>query len=156
EEPLAEQVLDAGGRLVLVGDAAPEQVPDVRRQGVDLPLLAVERKRVVTAVLEPERLVEAALQVVRLALELRAEPRIAPHAVREPCAASARVVDVALDLARRARQGRERAVAPHDRVPRVFPALVLEATLGVATLVLDVAVAVAVAEVVDPRERRAS
>src|SRR5262249_28103970 len=50
---------------------------------------------------------------------------------------------------------REGAVPPHDRVPRVLPALVLETGLGVAALVLDIAVAVAVAEVVDPAERGA-
>ena len=40
--------------LVVVDDAAPEQVPDVRGERVDLPLLAVEREREELALRDPE------------------------------------------------------------------------------------------------------
>ena len=62
-------------------------------------------------------------------------------------------IDVALDLDERDRALGERAVADADRVGRVLPALVDEAAFGLA-LVLDEAVAVEVAVVVDPVERR--
>src|SRR5262249_32299774 len=65
------------------------------------------------------------------------------------------VVDVPLDLAGRPRRRRQSAIGVDDRVPRVLPALVVQARLGLP-LVLDVAVAVAVAEAVDPVQRRPS
>ena len=94
----------------------------------------------------PEVLVEAALQLGRLAARAARRASSSSQTSRASRArAHLRVVDVALDLAGRARQLRERAVGEEDRVPRVLPALVLEAGLGVPALVLDVAVAVAVA-----------
>ena len=66
-----------------------------------------------------------------------------------------RVVRVALKLAGRAREARQRAVAVGDRVPRVLPALVLEPGLLVAALVRDVAVALEVRVLVDPVQGRA-
>src|SRR5262249_44846717 len=62
---------------------------------------------------------------------------------------------VALDLARRAWGRGERSVGERDRIPRVLPALVVEAGLRVAPLVFDVAVAVPIAVVIDPVARRA-
>src|SRR5262245_30962526 len=51
-------------------DPAPEQVPDVRAERVDLLLLAVEREHVEAAAgLVPERLVEARAQLPRLPVE---------------------------------------------------------------------------------------
>src|SRR5207245_8991015 len=92
-------------------DAAPQQVPDVRAERIDAPLLAVERKRVVAAALvAPERLVEPALELVRLGVEPVSELAVTPHLacqVRDP---PLRVVDVPLNLARRARRLRNRAV----------------------------------------------
>ena len=80
----------------------------------------------------------------------------APHTcARQARGADLGVVDVALQLAGRARRRRQRAVRERDRVPGVLPALVLEAGLLVAPLVLDVAVAVAVAVFVDPGDGRA-
>ena len=70
-------------------------------------------------------------------------------------AAHLRVVGVALELAGRAREARQRAVAVGDRVPGVLPALVLEPGLLVAALVRDVAVALEVRVLVDPVQRRA-
>ena len=80
---------------------------------------------------------------------------VLPDEPRQPRAADLRVVGVALQLAGRPREARQPAVAVRDRVPRVLPALVLEAGLLVAALVPDVAVALEVGVLVDPGERRA-
>ena len=86
-------------------DPAPEQVADVRAERVDAPLLAVERERVVAAaVLDPERLVEAAPQLGRLRLEPGGERIVAPDGARELGDPQLRVVDVALHLGRRDRR----------------------------------------------------
>src|SRR5438132_13950411 len=144
----------AGNRvgLVVVDDSTPEEVADVRRQRIDLPLVAVERQREELTLRQPEVGVEPLLQHCRFVPEARRELGIVPNVAREARTAALRVVDVALDLARRNRAGRERPVGEQDRVPRVLPALVLEARLGVPPLVLDVAVSVAVAVAVDPRQ----
>src|SRR6185503_3642899 len=59
EEPIAQQVASAGARLVLVGDATPQQMPDVRGQRIDLAFLAVERQREEAALGDPVVGVEA-------------------------------------------------------------------------------------------------
>src|SRR5205085_11306875 len=118
-------------------------------------LLAVECERVETALLDPEVRVESLLELLRFGLEPIREPGIAPDLARESRCAHLRVVDVPLDLASRDRALRNRAVGEADRVPRVLPALVLEARLRVSPFVLDVAVPVAIAPLVDPFERRA-
>ena len=83
------------------------------------------------------------------------ERRILPDEPRESRAADLRVVGVPLQLAGGPGEARQLAVAVRDRVPRVLPALVLEAGLLVAALVPDVAVAPEIGVVVDPGERRA-
>ena len=75
---------------------------------------------------------------------------IVPDLARQPGAAHLGVVGVALQLAGGAREAGQASVAVGDRVPRVLPALVLEARLLVAPLVRDVAVALQVGVVVDP------
>ena len=80
---------------------------------------------------------------------------VVPDLAGEARRASLRVVDVALDLAGRDRSLRERAVGELDRVPAVLPALVDQAGGRVAAFVLDVAVAVEVAAVLDPGQRSA-
>ncbi len=130
---------------VVVDDPAPEQLADVGRQRVDGLLVAVQSERVEAAVLKPEVVVERLLQLLGLVLELGGERVVLPDLARQACAAAARVVGVPLQLAGRARQLRERSVRELDRIPRVLPALILEPALGVATLVLDVAVTVAIA-----------
>ena len=79
-----------------------------------------------------------------------AQPGIVPDVARQARHAHLGVVDVALQLAGRARRRRDRAVGERDRVPRVLPALVVEPGLGDAPLVLDVSVAVAIAVPIDP------
>ena len=151
EEPRAH----AGGarralRLRLVDDPAPEQVPVVRGERVDLAAVGVEREREVLAVLDPEVAVEAPLEVGGLASRARRRTPRPSRSRGEARAADLGVVGVALELARRAREARQSAVAVGDRVPGVLPALVLEAGLLVAALVGDVAVALQVGVLVDP------
>ena len=100
----------------------------------------------------PERLVETRAQLCRLALEPLGELRVVPRLARDLGEPELRVVDVALHLARRDRRRREAAVVEALRVARVLPRLVLEPARG-APLVLDEAVAVAVAVLVDPAQR---
>src|SRR5947209_10779818 len=137
-----------------VDNAAPEQMPNVRRDGVDFAAVTVDRERERLAILEPEVAIEARFQLRRLPLEALRERRVVPEGSSQAGGTDLGIVDVALDLARRPRQLRHRAVGEEDRVPGVFPALVLEPGLHVA-LVLDVAVAIAVAVGIDPVEGRA-
>jgi hypothetical protein len=143
---------DHVGPLV-VDDPAPEQVPHVRAQAVHPLLLAVEGQREAPALRDPEVLQEPAAQRVGIRVEAVGERRVLPHLAREPGGPPFGVVDVALDLAGRDRARGDPAVPEQDRVPRVLPALVHQAGLRVARLVLDVAVAVAVAPDVDPLQR---
>ena len=62
-------------------------------------------------------------------------------------------VDVALDLAERDRPLSQRTVSMEDRVKRVFPSLIGKAAVRFA-VILDKAVAIAVAVLVDPEQRR--
>src|SRR6266446_621879 len=156
EEARSEQMSDNVVGTVVVDDPAPEQLADVGRERVDGLLVTVQGERVEAAVREPEVVVERLLQLLGLVLELGGERVVVPDLARQACAAAARVVGVALQLAGRARQLRERPVRELDRIPRVLPALILEPALGVATLVLDVAVTVAIAVFIDPRQRGTS
>ena len=70
---------------IVVDDAAPEQVADVRRERVDRPLVAVEGKGVITTILKPEVVVERLLDLVRLVLEAPCRGSSARHdVVRKP------------------------------------------------------------------------
>src|SRR5262249_54340967 len=117
--------------------------------------LRVECEGEVPAVLDPEVAVEAALEVGRLPLQLVRVGWVLPDLAREARTADLSVVRVALELARRARQSGQPAVAARDRAPRVLPALVLQTGLLVAPLVGHVAVSLQVRVLVDPVERGA-
>ena len=133
-------------------DAAPEEVADVGAKGVDLALVAVECEGVVpAALLDPERLVEALPQLLRLPFQPGRELALAPHLARKLRDAPFCVVDVALHLARRNRGIRQAAVVEALRIPGVLPRLVLEPAVR-ATLVLDETVTVPIAVLVDPFE----
>ena len=149
EKPVAHQQLDAARGLVLVCDAAPEQVADVRRDGVDDPPVAVDGERVASSILHPVVAVELRLERGRRLLEPLGEPGIVPDLPRQSRTADLRVVHIPLDLARRPRQLRVGAVREQDGVPGVLPALVFQPGFHV-TLIIDVAVTVAVAVIVDP------
>ena len=75
--------------LVLVGDAAPQQVPDVRGERVDLALLPSSASAKKLALRHPEVLVEARLELRGLALQLLgpARDRSRPRAPGAPSAA---------------------------------------------------------------------
>src|SRR5437773_842531 len=88
----------------LVDDAAPQQVAVVRRERVDLIAVGVEREREVFTVVDPEVAVEAALQGGGVLLELLRELGVAPDLACETRPAHLRVIRVALQLARRARE----------------------------------------------------
>src|SRR5450756_1997601 len=109
--------------------------------GFDLAPVRVAGEGVVAALLDPEVAIEAALEVGGLLLELVGERGVLPEKPRQAGAPHFGVVGVTLQLAGGAREARQRAVLVRDRVPRILPALVLEAGLLVAPLVPDVAVA---------------
>src|SRR5204862_2096549 len=81
---------------------------------------------------------------------------VLPDRAREPRGPDLRVVGIALQLAGRPREAGQTAVAIGDRVPGVFPALVLESGLPVAPAIGDVAVAEQIGVFIDPVQRRAS
>ena len=70
-------------RLRLVDDAAPEEVPDVRCERVDLRTVRVKCEREELTVLDPEVPVEPFFQIGRLLLQLIGERRITPDRTRE-------------------------------------------------------------------------
>jgi hypothetical protein len=119
-------------------------------EGVDLAPVRVAGEGIVASLLDPEVAVETALEVGGLLLELVGERGVLPEKPRQAGAPHFGVVGVALQLAGGAREARQRAVVVGDRVPRILPALVLEAGLLVAPLVPDVAVAHEVGVLVDP------
>ena len=116
--------------------------------------LGVEREREVLAVLDPEVAVEPALEVGRLVLELVREP--GSFHTRRASRALRILASYAYPAARPSRgEAGQTAVAVRDRVPRVLPALVLEAGFLVPALVPDVAVVQQVGVLVDPVQRSA-
>ena len=124
-------------------------MPDVGAEGVDPLPVSVERKRVVLAAPRPRTRRRSAREVARLPARAVRRGRVAPDLARDLCEPPLRVVDVALHLARRDRRRREPPVAEALRVARVLPRLVLEPARR-PPLVLDEAVAVAIAVFVDP------
>src|SRR5262245_13744555 len=107
-------MLDAMARLVLVGDAAPQEMADVRRKRIDLAFLTVETEREEFAVRQPEVAVEALLQVLGLAFEFARPFRVAPDEARQPRGAALGVIDIPLKFAGGARGFRQRAVREGD------------------------------------------
>ena len=81
----AHEVPDNRFRLRLVDDPAPQQVPVVRSERIDLVAFGIDREREVLAVLDPEVAVEAPLQRGRFLLQLVGEVRVVPDR-RAPCA----------------------------------------------------------------------
>src|SRR5262249_61106410 len=76
--------------------------------------------------------------------------RIVPEFAGESRTTTLRVIDVSLDLAGCDRRGCQRSVGKGDGVPRVFPTLILDSGFFVPTLVLNIAITVAVAILIDP------
>src|SRR5262249_36737879 len=144
EELVAHQVLYDRIDLVVFDDSAPQQVPDVRCERVDLALVSIESKREKFPIGDPKIAVEALLQERRLFLESRRERFVVPNLARETRTANLCIIHISLDLARRAGKGSQRSIRKRDRVPRIFPALVFETGFFVAPFVFDVSIAVAI------------
>ena len=153
EELVTHQVLYTASSFVLVGDSAPEQVADVRSHRVHLPAVAVDGEREAAPGLEPIVSVEPRLQLRGGPVQPDGELGIVPDLPGEASAPDLGVVHVTLDLTCRPGQLGVRAVREKDGVPRVLPALVLQAGLH-ALLVVDVAVAVVIPIRIDPGQRR--
>src|SRR5919197_5775004 len=129
-EPVTHQCVDDLLDSPLRDDPAPQQMADVRAERVDLPLVAVQRERVeAAALLDPERIVEALLQLLRLLLDARGEVAVAPDLTRKLREPDLGVVHVSLHLAGRDRCFGERAVVETLRVARVLPRLVARTVL---------------------------
>jgi hypothetical protein len=130
-------------------DPAPQQVPHVGRESVDLTLLPVQRQDVVASLLVPEVAVEALTELRGLVLEPCGERRIAPHFPGEPGRPVPRVVCIALKLAGCDRRLRDGSVREQNRIPRVLPTMVVETTRRPGAI-LEVAVAVRITRSLDP------
>jgi len=89
----------------------------------------------------------------RVLAHARADAALLAAMAREACHPSPGRVDVPLDLGQRDRPLSDTAVEVSDRVARILPALVEETALR-APLVFGEAVAVEVARIVDPAQRR--
>ncbi len=153
EQPLGHQLVGDDRGTLLGHDPGPQELPDVRGQRVDRALVAVEPDRVVaTPGVDPEVALEALAQGGGLEPKAGRERRVGERPVGKLRDSDLGVVDVALDLGRGDRQDGHRSVGEQDAVERVAPALVAE-PLRRAGPVLDIAVAVAVAELVDPGQR---
>ena len=145
-------MLDHGVGLVLVDDAAPQQVADVRGQAVDRALVAVQREREIPAVGEPEVLVEASLERGCFALQPFGQLRVVPDHARRAGRS---------EFWRRRRSPgsrRSRAAAWPASRRRTGSSSRSPSSTGspgrcrLTPLVLDVAVTVAVAVLVDPAQ----
>src|SRR5205807_7136143 len=110
-------------RLLLVDDPGPKAVAHVRRQRIDLALVAVEADGDPALVLHPEVPVEGGLEIGRLLGVVPARLLVA-CLVGEVVAGQVGAVDVGLDLAEGYGGTRHRPVRVADDVPRVLPALV--------------------------------
>ena len=132
------------GNPLLRDDPAPEQVPHVRGERVDLSLLGVQPLRIPAALRHPERRVEALAQLRRLSLEPRRRLVVAPHEGRELGeGAASRHRRNPAPPPQRSAHGDHDVVEDH-RIVRVLPVLVVDPARGPAE-VFDEAVAVAVA-----------
>src|SRR4029453_14622327 len=153
EKSLADQVLGDLRGLLVVDDAAPEEVPVVRCQGIDLGSVPAECGRQELAVRDPEIPVEPRLQVSRLTLQFIGKARIIPDRTRQSGTTHLRVVRISLELAGRTRKSGESPIMKEEEIPRVLPALVLQPRRFVATLVRHVAVTLQVGVGVNPVQR---
>src|SRR5258706_13431384 len=73
-----------------------------------------------------------------------------PKLAGQAGAAQFRIIDIALDFAGCSRQARKRTIGEENGVPGVLPAMVFQAGLLVAPVILDVAVAIRVAIGINP------
>src|SRR5918996_4086678 len=148
----AHQAPDDRFRPMRQRDAGEQGVPGVRCADPAGPLVAIQRQDVGTEVVVPERRVEAETQLLGLTIQGRRallEPEPSGNGSR-PASGS---VGIALDLDERDRPLGQGAVGVEDRIVAVLPALI-DQPLTCPPAILDEAVAVTVAVLVDPSERR--
>ena len=112
--------------------------------------LPVEPLRIELLAVEPERQLEAAAELGRLARQPLGHDRLT-EALEDPTESDLGLVDIALHLDERHRQLNRASIRIEQGVVRVLPTLVAHATTG-ALGVLDEAVLVRVAVEVDPFE----
>src|SRR5215510_9067779 len=139
-------------RLVVVDDPTPEQMPDIRGQRIDLTLLSIERQGKELLLRNPKILVEFLFELSGLPLQPISSLSISPEFPGESRTTTLRVIHISLDLAGGDWLGCQGSIGKDDRVPRVFPTLILDSVLSVPALVLNVAVTVAIAESIDPAQ----
>jgi len=145
----AHQVVANIGGLIVIHDAAPQQLADVGAQAVHLAFGTVEGNGEELSVRNPVVLVEAAFELCCFLLQLYGQRLVFPDLARQTSTAHFSIVGVALDFTSGARRGCQGAIVEENGVPGVFPALVVQAQRGFA-FIFDITVAIAVAVVVDP------
>src|SRR4051812_7533358 len=111
EERVTHQMLDDVRRLLVVHDAAEQEMTYVRGDRVGLPAVPIECHGKAPSIRHPEVAIEAHLQIVRFAVESIGERHIVPEHPRQPCTPTLGVVGIALDLAAGPRRLRDRTVA---------------------------------------------
>src|SRR5581483_12280245 len=99
--------------------------------------------------------VEPLLQRLRLLFEAIGPGGVPPGRPGQTGGSHFGVIDIPLDLAGGAGEGGQGPVGERDRIPGVFPALVFQTGLPVAPFIFYIAVAVAIAEAIDPVDRPA-
>src|SRR6185312_12526660 len=116
------------------------------------PPALLQSEHIAAEAVRPEITLEASAQRRRLRRErLRPLPVIGQR--QQPRARMPRAIEIALDFAERNRWRGKRPVCIGDGDTGVFPALVDEAA-SVGAAVIEIAVAIAVAETLDPIQRR--
>src|SRR5262249_40645129 len=110
----SHKVVANGGGLVVIHDAAPQQLADVGAKAVHLPFGAVESKGEEFPVGNPEVFVEPALELRCLRFQLGRQLLVLPYVARQTSAAQFSVVDVALDFTGGAGCGRQGAVVEEN------------------------------------------
>src|SRR5262249_17803667 len=131
--------------LVVVDDSTPEQMPDIRRQRIDLSLFPVKCQGKELLLRNPKILVEFAFELSGFFLQPLGRLRIVPELPGEARTTALRVINISLDFTGGDRLGGQCAIGKGNRVPRIFPTLILEPGLCVPAFVLHVAVTVAIA-----------
>ena len=132
------------GSLFLFGDTAPEKMSDIGRDGIDFPLVTVQRQCKELSLVQPEVLVEAALQFARLAVEFRCPDRVLPDLTRQSRGAALCIIGVTLQFARGSRRNGQGAVRKGDGIAGILPALVFQAS-RIVPFILDITITITVA-----------
>ena len=153
ERLAAHQRVGGTARPLRIRNAREERMAGVRGANAAGPLGAIERERIGADIRAPERLLELIARRCSASLPSFDASVRWPSRVGNRREGALGRVDVALHLAERDRPLRQRAVGMEDGVVGVLPALVGKAAVRLA-VVLDEAIPVAVAVLIDPAQRR--